>query len=184
MWSPRWVDEELYRVHKQCRLGWVGQERGPEDELNKGYFGLIQLYHKRDADKTFFGDKWGDRGPLFGRSFDPIVWVPIYLMDIEPVKVFDGSVIGLLKQWIRPMRDRFMASAREKGEAYQTQLDNLAGEQGSYMHWKAQQTDSTRPEPLAQKFVTPHDKAVLAGDTIKGVKDAFTKLPVDAQPME
>ena len=97
MEAPRWITEELYKLHKEARLGWAGVDRGPDDDLNKGKFALIQLYHVRDAARTFYGDFWGDRGPIFGRSYDRLQKVPILLSLIEPAYVFSGRV-----PWIPP----------------------------------------------------------------------------------
>jgi len=185
MHAPDWVSDELYRIHKNCRLGWVGQDReGPDDELNKGTFGLIQLYHRRDAEKTYFGDFWNDRGPIFGRSFDSLFWVPIYIVDVPPVQVFDGTVIELLKRWMIPFKQRYMEAALEKGQQYKTMVDDLAGEQGSYMFWKSRQTDAASDRTTTYAETTEEDKKVLAGEKLTDLTQTFTELPAEAQPME
>ena len=174
MEAPRSICEALYRLHKHVRLGWVGEDRtGPEDEPNKGKFALLQLYTARDASRTFYGDPWSDRGPIYGRPFDRLQRVPIMLTLVEPQDVFSGKIVADLKRWMKPIGQRMLASAREKGAEYQSQLDDLAGEAGEHLYWSSQQTGAARPPVVAQKFLTEHDKAVLAGDTIHGVKDAF-----------
>lgn len=184
MEAPRHITDKLYDLHKQVRLGWVGEDRGPEDELNKGKFALIQLYHRRDAERTYYGDPWNDRGPIFGRSFDRLARVPIMLHLIEPEDVFSGKVVVDLKRWMTPIGKRMLESARERGKQYQTEVDNLAGEMGSRMYWDAHHGGSaTIPE--AQKFLTAEDKAVLSGETIRGVENTFVdSLKTGGQALE
>lgn len=183
MHPPEWVLKKLQELHPQVRLGWIGQDReGSEDELNKGHFALIQLYQVRDSERTYFGDEWSDRGPIYGKPFDRLSRVPRYLADLTSEDVFSGRAIALLQRWMRPMKDRFMESAKEKGAGYQSSIDNLAGEMGEEMYWKSKQTDATRPEPVAKKFITEKDKKRLSGEAATGVADVFTKVP-DAQPM-
>lgn len=175
MHAPEWITEEIYRVHKDARLAWFGQDReGPEEDLNKGKFALVQLYHWRDAAETFYGDPWGDRGPIFGRPYDRLQRVPIMLTLIDPEDVFSGKVVAMLKRWCTPIRERVMLAAREKGAEYQSQVNDLAEAGGDYLHWTAQKS-TDRPPVVPQKDLTEDDKAVLRGDTIKGVKDAFVE---------
>ena len=174
MHPPSSVCESLYRLHKWARLGWVGEDRkGPADDLNKGSFALLQLYHQLDAKETFYGDPWGDRGPVFGRSYDRLMRVPIMLTLVSNEDVFSGKIVPMLKQWMKPIAQRMLAGAKEKGEKYQDALDDLAGQQGEHLYWRSMRPNAARPMPIAQKFLTPHDKAVIAGDTIRGVKDKF-----------
>lgn len=196
MEAPKHICEQVYRLHEWCRLGWVGEDRlSPDEPLNKGRFALLQLYHAYDAARTYYGDPWNDRGPIFGRPFNRDQRVPIMLTLLEPAAVLTGSFLCscdgclagadpchrlgcghshqgvLLRRWMMSIGERMMRAAEERGRIYQTELDNLAGEIGSEMHWHAKKDGAVIPEP--HKFLTEDDKAVLSGETAKGVKDAF-----------
>lgn len=184
MHPPAWVLKRLQELHPQVRLGWVGEDRkGPDDDINKGHFALIQLYHSRDASRTYFGDSWNARGPIFGKPFDPLQREPRYLMDVSKGDVCQGRVIEMLKRWMRPMRERFMESAVQKGRDYASQVSDQAGQMGSEMYWRAQQTSATRPEPLAKKFLTKADKKKLSGESEVNLADTYMQLPTNAMPM-
>lgn len=206
MHAPHFVTEGLYRLHKDARLAWLGQDRsGPEDDLNQGKFALVQLYHWKDAQETFYGDPWGDRGPIFGRPFDRLQRVPIMLTILDPKHVMTGALLCacrgcirspdqcfrcghrhegvVFRRWIMSIRDRVMAGARERGAQYQTEIDDLAEETGDYIHWRSQRS-TFRPNVVPQKDLTAEDKAVLSGDAIKGVKDTFVdKLQTGGDPL-
>ena len=174
MEAPKHITEALYKLHKQVRLGWIGREHGPTEELNQGSFALIQLYHTRDAANTYYGEPWNDRGPIFGRSYDRLQRLPILLHLVSPDDVFSGRVVSTLKRWMMPIGQRMLESAREKGKMYQSSIDDLAGEMGTRMYWDAHHGGSaTIPE--AKKFLTPEDKAVLSGETIRGVENTYVQ---------
>ena len=184
MEAPRHVTEALYRVHKQARLGWVGREKGSPEELNPGSFALIQLYHARDASKTYYGDLWNDRGPISGRPYDRLQRIPILLHLVSSEDVFSGKIVEIVRRWVEPIGKRMMDSARQRGKDYQSELDNMAGEMGSRMYWDAHNGGSATI-PIAKKHMTEHDKAVLRGDTIQGVENTFTdNLKTGGAPLE
>lgn len=170
MEAPKFITEALYRLHPQARLGWVGQDRGPKDDLNKGHFALIQLYMRRDAERTYYGDPWNDRGPIFGRRYDRLARVPILLFLIDPKDVFSGKIIADVRHWMKPIKQRVEEAAIERGKAYQAELDNLAGEIGSEVYWRTKHGESA-VTPGVQ--MTAEDKAVAAGATTKGVENTF-----------
>lgn len=208
MEAPRHITEAIYRLHNQVRLGWIGEDRlSPEEPLNKGKFALLQLYHRRDAERTFYGEPWNDRGPIFGRPVDRSR-VPIMLTFLDPEVVLNGSFMCacdgclagmdpcpraycdhkhngvLLRRWMMSMGARMIRSAEERGKVYQLQLDDLAGEMGSQMYFDSKQTGATSPPKVAKKHLTAKDKAVLGGETIKGVKNAFVnKLTTNTDPL-
>lgn len=184
MEAPRHICEALYRLHKWVRLGWVGEDRlSPEEPLNKGKFALIQLYHSRDAEKTYYGDLWNDRGPIFGRSYDRLQRTPIMLYLVDPKDVFSGKIVADVRYWMKPIGQRMVEAAVERGKQYQTAVDDMAGEIGSRMYWDAHHGGSaTIPTP--QKFLTAEDKAVLRGETIKGVENTFVdSFKTGGQPL-
>jgi hypothetical protein len=185
MHAPEWVCNELYRLHPQVRLGWVGQDRsGPDDELNKGKFALIQLYAVRDSERTYFGDAWNDRGPIFGKTYDRLFRIPRILELIEPEDVFSGKIVMLLKRWMTPIKNRVTDSRREKGRKYKAQLDDLAGAMGEELYWKGQHATS-RPPVVANKFLSDKEKAIINGDVPSKISEnTYTEMPANAQPME
>lgn len=184
MEAPRHICEALYKLHQQARLGWVGADRlSPDEDLNKGQFALLQLYHRRDAERTYYGDPWNDRGPVFGRPYDRLMRVPIMLHLIHPQDVFSGKVIFDVKRWMMPIRERVELAAVERGKAYQDELDNLAGEIGSEMYWSAHNGGSATIN-TPYKDLTAEDKAVLGGETIRGVENTFVdNLKTGAPPI-
>lgn len=184
MEAPSHITEALYRLHPQVRLGWIGEDRlSPDEPLNKGKFALLQLYHVRDAERTYYGDPWGDRGPVFGRPYDRLMRVPIMLHLVSAEDVFSGRIVFDVKRWMMPIRQRVEDAARERGREYQRQLDDLAGEIGSEMYWEAHNGGSaTLTTPY--KDLTDDDKAVLGGETIRGVENTFVdNMKTNAPPI-
>jgi len=174
MHPPNHIVEELYRVTKDARLGWDGASKT---------FALIQLYHTRDSERTFFGDFWRGRGPVFGHSYDPLQKVPMLIAHVKPEEVFSGKVIPMVRRWLTPIKERTMASARKKGHEYQSQLNDLAEAGGDRLYWQAQRGTSSSTQ-IANKFVTEDDKALLRGDKIKGVENSFVeKLTTGGMPI-
>lgn len=177
MHPPEWICKELERLHPQLRLGWVGQERRrPDEDLNKGCFALIQLYHSRDHARTYF-TPWhtvDNRGPVYGSRFDPLARFPIYLADIEPADVFSGACLPAIKRWMRPMKERYMESAKEKGKQYEAEVQDMAEGAADYMLWSANKPDSTSDRTVTNAEVTEYDKAVLRGEVKKDLTEAFT----------
>lgn len=184
MHAPDHICEALYRLHPQVRLGWVGADRlSPDEDLNKGQFALLQLYHARDAARTFYGDPWGDRGPVFGRPYDRLMRVPIMLHLVHPRDVFSGRIVMDVRHWMKPIKQRVEEAALERGRDYQRKLDDLAGEIGSEMYWNSHNGGSaTITAPY--KDLTAEDKAVLGGETIKGVQNTFVDaMKTNAPPI-
>jgi hypothetical protein len=182
MHPPQWVVDEIKRIHPQARLGWEGLERkGSEEELNKGRFALIQLYHARDAAKTFL-TPWANRGPVFGKHFDSLFWTPIYVIDVAAEDVFSGRIITMLKRWMRPMRERYVESAIAKGSEYQTQCDDIIGEAADEMYSLAHRSTDGGAPVVAKKFLTLEEKKILSGDFDTNVKDTW--LPENQTPVQ
>lgn len=172
MHPPSWICKELERIHPQLRLGWVGRDRsGPADELNKGSFALIQLYHQRDASRTFF-TPWNATGPVFGTDYDRLARVPVYLADIEPQDVFSGACIPLIRRWMRPLKERVVEAQVAKGREYESSNQDLAEAQTDYMLWHASKSDMS-DRTVTNSDLTAHDKAVLDGATKQDLTEAF-----------
>lgn len=208
MHAPSHITEALFAIHPQARLGWLGEERlSPEEPLNKGKFALLQLYYKHAAERTYYGELWNDRGPVFGRPYDHAMRVPIMLALLDPMQVLNGAFLCacdgclsginpcprlycqhqhdgvLIRRWMMPMYERGLRAAEEKGREYQTQLDNLAGELGSEVYWEAKRNGAVINTP--HKALTADDKAVLGGEKLKGLKNTYVdKMKTDAQRIE
>lgn len=179
MHPPEWICKELERIHPHLRLGWVGYARkSGEDELNKGVFALIQLYHSRDASRTFYTlwETVENRGPVFGSRYDPLSRTPIYVSELAPEDVFSGACIPMIRRWMRPMKQRYMESAVAKGKQYESDNQDLAEAQADYMLWHANKTDGSSDRTITNADLTKHDKAVLAGETKKDLTSTFTKV--------
>lgn len=173
MHPPQHIVDELQRLHKWVRLGWMGFDRtGPEDELNKGTFVLLQLYHQRDLFRSCEG-LFLNRGPIFGKRYDPLQRFPIMKARIHPKDVFSGKVVHLLKYMMKPIRQRVIESALAKGKDYDRQVSELGGEMGEYMYWRANKFDSPRDRTRTKDDVTAEDKAVLRGERKKDLTTAF-----------
>ena len=173
MHPPEFMCKALERIHPQLRLGWIGKDHQPGEALNQGCFALIQLYHTRDAERTFF-TPWGDTGPIFGSKYDLLSRTPIYLADIAPEDVFSGAFLAIVRKWMKPMKERYMESAVEKGKAYESANQEQAEAQADLMLWNAKQTDATSDRTITNSDVTEADKAVLRGETKQDLTQAFT----------
>jgi hypothetical protein len=181
MHAPDWVTEELFNVHKQARLAWLGvpsdddEAEGEEKELNRGTFVLLQLYHKRDVANISTVTPWEEfpcKGPIFGRRFDPISRKPVVLAYITPQDVFSGKVIKMVKDWCKPMKQRYAETAQAKGKQLNETLDDQVGEAADYMMWKANQ-GYDKPNIVARKHISKRDQAILSGDVDNDVSDMF-----------
>ena len=174
MHAPDWVSEALYRVSPNARLGWAGEERtSDEEELNKGTFALIELYSKRDARHTLL-EKWNKRGPIFGRDWDRMTDVPVYVIEVDTKDVFSGKIVKLVKRWLTPIQERFDEINLERGREYESMANDITGAMAERMVWKANRTDATSPEHIPNKHMTKRDKAILTGDYEKeNLKEKF-----------
>lgn len=195
MEAPSHITEALYRLHPQARLGWVGEDRlSPEEPLNKGKFALLQLYVRVDAERTFYGEPWNDRGPVFGRPYDRLARLPVMLTMIAPAHVLNGAFLCacevcleghevclkvgcahrhadiLIRRWMMSLPERIERAALAKGRQYQAELDNMAGEIGSEVYWRTKHGESAVTPGVE---LTPEDKAIAAGATVKGVETTF-----------
>ncbi len=179
MIPPNWVIESIQKVHKHARLGWRGiaPKPGEEKELNKGFFYVLQLYHKRDAERSALSAPWkSEYGPIFGAPFDINSRVPMMVAKIEDARrVFSGSIIDDLKFWMVPASRRARESAKEAGKKYKSAVHELAEEAADYMLWhnsKNWQNQSSK-RWLTNDDLTEEDKAVLRGETLEDLTEAF-----------
>lgn len=162
MHPPKHILDKLQEMHKWVRIGWLASPRqGPED-LNAGYFSLLQLYHKRDADVTFLVP-WEDRGPVYGKEYDRLTRVPIWLANITKEEMFSGDVIDMLKRWMIPMSKRKTDSEIAKGKEVTSAIKDIARDKADYLMWKARETSGEGAPVIANKFLTRDDVETLNG---------------------
>ena len=149
-YPPVDICRRLARFHPQLRLGWDGENQT---------FGLIQLYHRRDA-KLTYREFWDNRGPTFSKTGRPIrdwdFWArkPVYLIDISPGDVCGGEVIGLVKRWARPIASRFHESLVESKKDNLRAIDAMGYDAGNRI-FKEGQRDGSGAPILAKKFHEP-----------------------------
>ena len=175
MYPPQHVLDEIQEIHPQIRVGWIGYDRsGPDEELNKGDFYLIQLVPKR-AMGLEFNEPWGDKGPIYGQDWNRMDRVPFMAAGpLDTEDMFSGAVCKTLRKLCsKSAWQRRVDSAAEKGNEYDRQVTDLAGEIGEHLWWQANQTGHTGPDKVANKHLTPDEKAVLNGDSKKDLKNSF-----------
>jgi hypothetical protein len=119
-------------------LGWDGEAKR---------FGLIQLYHRRDSEKTF-REPWGRRGPIFSKTGRPSPdwdhWsrLPIYVIDVSIEDVQSGAVLALVRRWLRPIAARMRETAQERANSFQTKVDEMGDRMGDEIYALGQRHDS------------------------------------------
>lgn len=166
MEAPDWVCKEVERINPLARLAWAGEARTSNKEaLNKGSFAIIDLYPKRMADVTF-KTLWGDRGPIFGSSYDPLQRVPVWIDNVSPEDVHSGKVVAIIKRFCTDIQERLNRTWQEEQESQRRDRREMAGEIGSYMHWDAKKSLHAT-NVIADKHITKAEKAVAAGDVAR-----------------
>ena len=163
MEPPKHICQKIEELHKWARLGWEGRERRTPDELNPGQFVVLQLYHQSDAKKTML-QLWNKAGPVYGSYFDPLQRIPVRTFAVTPEEVFYGTVLDKLKEALQPIKERIDLSELEASKTLDAKYTDMARERVSYMRHAANKTGATRPKPVAKKFLTKREKALLSGD--------------------
>jgi hypothetical protein len=153
-------------------LGWDGEGRT---------FGLLQLYHRRDADTTY-REPWINQGPTFSKSGRPgfrdwDFWSrrPFYIIDIAPRDVQSGKVIGLVKRWARPIAARYHESFIEKERNTLNSIESIGYEVGNRIYREGARSGAGAPI-LAKKF---HEQTANMARHLEHDDDAFieSRLP-------
>jgi hypothetical protein len=164
MHPPRWVLDELVRITPWARIGWLGKERGPKDELNKGEFVLLDLIKARLIDKTF-KEPWADRGPVYGPWFDPLARMPVMIKAYQPEEVFGGAIIADVKRLVTPLKPRLDKTWLAEERKYRDGISDLAGQMGSELYWRAHRNiEGGIATHLPNKCLTKKEKEVLTGE--------------------
>lgn len=155
MEAPRYVCEAIEKISPWARIGWNGKNRT---------FAIIDLYPAKLA-KATYRELWGDRGPIFGSSYDHLARTPIWIEDVSPISVHDGSVISRVRRLASPIRKRIIDSWKDRQADRKREIRELAGKQGEYTYWLARR-DPHRGHVIADKFISKQDKAMAAGDWV------------------
>jgi hypothetical protein len=169
---PPWeAVENLERLESTARLAWFPDPQKAEGELNAGAFALLQLYPRAKMDEILY-EPWGDKGPVFGSTWNNDKYYPAWLANFTKEQVFSGSFILDVRRWMRPLKERVVESAQELGREKQARMRDMAEEAGDRMYHKAQKS-LDRPPVLAKKFVSEEDKAILSGDAQRDYTEDF-----------
>jgi hypothetical protein len=172
MHPPDWITDEVERTHPDARLGWVGKDReSPDDELNLGSFALVQLLKKRAADRTIC-ERWNDQGPLFGSTFDSLIWTPVWISNVSKEDVCSGKVIPLLKRWITPIQERLDEVNIQRGRDYESMAESISHELGTEI-FKQSQKSIDKPRYVARKHMPDSVKDKLSGKEHQNLTDVF-----------
>ena len=172
---PSFVVEGIEKIHKYARLGWRGLDKRPDEEtLNKGFFYLLQLYHKRDVLKNALAAEW-THGPVYGSPYDINVRTPVMIAKLSHDDIFKGLILEKLRYWMIPMQRRTRDSALEAGKAYAAKVHDLAEGQADFMLWHNSKTwqNATTNRTTTFTDLTEHDKAVLRGEAKPDLTQAF-----------
>ncbi len=153
MHPPQHILDKLQSLHPMIRLGWWSELAGgpdsSDDESNRGCFVLLQLYHKRDADRTYL-DSWNSTGPVFGKDYDHGVRTPIWLKRYSKRDVFNGDIIGDVIEMLRPYSERYIESAQAKGAMMASKMKDISGDAGEFLYHRARKSDHA--SNIARKF--------------------------------
>lgn len=181
MHAPEHVCEALHRLHPGLRLAWRGRPRSvASDGLNLGSFALVQLYHRRDRERTCEETWTQEMGPIFGKPFDTERRIPVWKTDVDVASVFSGSFIEDIERWMTDLRRRIYESKRAEGRAEDDAIHDLAEQIGDHM-WHAHQRDGApRGQVVANKFKSDRDNAAARGETFRTNEQQY----VDSLPAE
>ena len=168
MEAPAEAVRRLHRLNHMARLAWFGHERHPDDEgeLNHGAFALLQLYPRHLEDETMY-EPWSDKGPVYGASWDANRYAPVWLANFTKEEVSEKHGFPFLekvKRWMRPMTERVMESAKQRGLDEESRIRDPAEEAGDRLWHDGQRSTTNSKNIVASKFLTAEDKYVLSGD--------------------
>jgi len=160
--APSWVTDQVQQIHHRARIGFDPWQPG---QTGEGQFYLLQLFHRKDAEKTYSG-YWNYRGPIFGKDFDRLTYTPITIAKLSHLDVYQGGVITKLKEWIIPIRKRIRENRETLGNLYDREATEISGAAGEELYWRAKKS-IFGPQVVAKKFLTKEDKDVLCGDKME-----------------
>ncbi len=149
-YAPAWVCKALADFHPHVRLGWDG-------EIEE--FAVLQLYHNRDAKRTF-RTFWDGQGPAFSASgrpgykdWDDHQRRAVYLQSVSPRDVFSGKVVRLVKSWARPFAAEYKETVDRQRSDIDCYIESMAHDMGTRLYKKGQGTQGGDAPILAKKFI-------------------------------
>jgi hypothetical protein len=179
MHPPEFVLRKVQELHPQARIGWLGAERKDADDLNAGTFVLLQLYHARDASNTYL-EHWNDKGPVYGKPYDRLSRVPVWVKNYSKEDVFSGKIIADIRTMVETtVKERYVKSALEKGAEQAAKMKDLAGAAGEYVWKRSQKRDNAMPN--ARKFIPKQQMEIKR--SADDLKTAFLPQPTAAAPL-
>lgn len=159
----------MQRLHPNLRLGWCGDafyDEFLDEDYPEGHYVVVQLYHRRDAEGSFFAE-YPSQWPLHGKPYDPLIMRPMYKFRVSPREVWGGAVLEEIKRFLRPIREEFLDYAAEHNSEEDTKWDDMIEEFGDRLY----HSKGEGAPILADKFLTQEEKDVLAGDVEDLTKD-------------
>lgn len=175
MYPPAWVCRKLKEMDPSIRVAWAGDEDADAEQLNPGMFVMVKLYHNRDAKHTIAGTPWypGQHGPIYCPTkngvtsrpdWDMHKYKPFWLAEIPSEDLKSGKIIEDLRRWNTPWVERQKANLKAQSAKYKSRSMDISGALTDEMLWNSQKAESTRPVPVAKKFMSEDDKAFEQGE--------------------
>lgn len=164
MHPPQHTLDALYDIDPEVRLGFSGRcppEKGMDPS---GRFALILLVKPQYTENVHFADYWFDRGPIYGKPFDPISRVPMVVGWFDPKDVFGTRILHDAKHRKDAVVPHMIADIRATEVEANESMNETSEAASDYITWKANRTDRTSPEPVPYKHLTQEEKDVLSGD--------------------
>lgn len=185
MEAPFWLCDAVHQIKPSLRLAWMGRDRQVADELDPGDFALVELYNQTEVgsldqprivrelwDVSTEADAFGkplmvkrNRGTVYSATGRPKPdWdhskVPVLVarfrdFGIPNALVYQGHILGVIKSWTTPVKQRIMNSVKERGQELTRQADDHSRKATDYLWHLANRTGeasnrtTTREERVA-----------------------------------
>jgi len=146
---PADICRRLAKLHPQLRIAFNGQQ---------GTYSLIQLYHRRDFQRTARG-VWNHQGPIYSKKGEwRADWsddrFPIYVGDVSMPDVHGGRILGLVKEWARPHAQRIRENRLARNAEVEKTFREVGEEAGAKLYRDGQRNTEGGTPILARKFHT------------------------------
>ena len=152
MRPPDFVLDGLHRIDRFCRLGWNGEAK---------MFCLLALCKARAVD-DIFNSVWDKQGPVYGKPYDALFYVPVMVMPVSVEDVFSGKVIALAKQQVGER----VADQVKRANAEEAARVRALWEENTYnvskMLWWHHTQDGGTSNNIAKKFLKKEEDAMHA----------------------
>lgn len=168
MHIPEHIVRKLEEIDPTVRLGYGPPPRaqGKRDQDPEGRIALVLIAPARKAESILTGVPWNNRGPLYGRSHDPATEVPVALVFYRPETPW-AEILQAAHTRVNPhcsIVHEMSLSARAAAKQADEDMNELAGEFGEELAWRAERPDAASPEPVPLKHLSKDEKDVLTGD--------------------